>query len=666
MRYIILVFIILSSAAVFGQQDSIPNRKELAAIPKTSKELGKKKDTVAGAEEYKPVVSDYKIVSFYRDTTFVDTTLSIKKEYQYNYLRKDDFELLPFANMGQPYNKLAYNFEPNFFYPKLGAIAKNHNYMEMEDIDYYNVPTPMTDVMFKTVFEEGQFLDILLTFNVSKKFNYAIAYKGFRSYGKYNNSQAEAGNFRTSANYLSENKRYSFRGHIAAQDLINEENGGLSDLEDQFISGDSDFSDRSRIDVNLTDAESKILGKRYFFENQYKLIKKDNDSSVVEKTSLALGHLFNYETKYYQFTQDSQNDFFGEAFVATGLSDQARLRAFYNQFSAEFYNTTLGRLKVNLNVYNYNYSFNSVLITDTETLRSQLKGDEISIGANYQKSIKGFNVKGDFAYNLTGDLTGSILNAEASYVLGDVLSLGAKLHSSSRMPNFNYLLYQSDYSNYNWDNSGTFDKIKTNSLEFNLDAKFLGSLSAKFTTLDNYTYFAVDPSVTVLETESENQFIKPFQETSSVNYIKVKYTKEFKLGNFALDNTVMYQTVSQSSDVLNVPQFTTRNSLYYSKEVFKKAMYLQTGVIFKYFSSYNMNAYNPLLGELYIQNNQSLGGFPLLDFFINAKVQQTRIYLKAEHFNSSFREKDYDYFSAPDNPYRDFIVRFGVVWNFFS
>ncbi|MCR1025510.1 putative porin [Cellulophaga baltica] len=666
MRYSILVFIILSSASIFSQQDSIPNSKELTSIPKTSKELGKKKDTVAGEEEYKPVVSDYKIVSFYRDTTFVDTTLSIKKEYQYNYLRKDDFELLPFANMGQPYNKLAYNFEPNFFYPKLGAIAKSHNYMEMEDIDYYNVPTPMTDVMFKTVFEEGQFLDILLTFNVSKKFNYAIAYKGFRSYGKYNNSQAEAGNFRTSANYLSENKRYSFRGHIAAQDLINEENGGLSDLEDQFISGDSDFSDRSRIDVNLTDAESKILGKRYFFENQYKLIKKDNDSSVVEKTSLALGHLFNYETKYYQFTQDSQNDFFGEAFVATDLSDQARLRAFYNQFSAEFYNTTLGRLKVNLNVYNYNYSFNSVLITDTETLRSQLKGDEISIGANYQKSIKGFNVKGDFAYNLTGDLTGSILNAEASYVLGDVLSLGAKLHSSSRMPNFNYLLYQSDYSNYNWDNSGTFDKIKTNSLEFNLDAKFLGSLSAKFTTLDNYTYFAVDPSVTVLETESENQFIKPFQETSSVNYIKVKYTKEFKLGNFALDNTVMYQTVSQSSDVLNVPQFTTRNSLYYSKEVFKKAMYLQTGVIFKYFSSYNMNAYNPLLGELYIQNNQSLGGFPLLDFFINAKVQQTRIYLKAEHFNSSFREKDYDYFSAPDNPYRDFIVRFGVVWNFFS
>jgi hypothetical protein len=54
----------------------------------------------------------------------------------------------------------------------------------------------------------------------------------------------------------------------------------------------------------------------------------------------------------------------------------------------------------------------------------------------------------------------------------------------------------------------------------------------------------------------------------------------------------------------------------------------------------------------------------MLDFFINAKVQQTRIYLKAEHFNSSFSAPTY--YAAPEYPYRDFIVRFGLVWNFFS
>jgi hypothetical protein len=126
----------------------------------------------------------------------------------------------------------------------------------------------------------------------------------------------------------------------------------------------------------------------------------------------------------------------------------------------------------------------------------------------------------------------------------------------------------------------------------------------------------------------------------------------------------MYQDVTQSNQVLNLPQVVTRNTLYFSSEVFKKAMYIQTGITFKYFSAYNLDAYNPVLGEFYIQNSEKLGGYPMLDFFINARVQQTRIFLKLEHFNSSFGKSNF--YSAPDHPYRDAVIRFGLVWNFFS
>jgi hypothetical protein len=112
-----------------------------------------------------------------------------------------------------------------------------------------------------------------------------------------------------------------------------------------------------------------------------------------------------------------------------------------------------------------------------------------------------------------------------------------------------------------------------------------------------------------------------------------------------------------------VPEIVTRNTLYYSNHFFKKALYLQTGVTFSYFTKYNMNAYDPLLAEFYVQNETELGDFPRLDFFINAKIKQTRIFLKAEHFNSSLT--GYNFYSAPNYPYRDFVVRFGIVWNFF-
>ena len=38
----------------------------------------------------------YKIIDYQKSIDFVDTTISIQKEYKMNYLRRDYFELLPF------------------------------------------------------------------------------------------------------------------------------------------------------------------------------------------------------------------------------------------------------------------------------------------------------------------------------------------------------------------------------------------------------------------------------------------------------------------------------------------------------------------------------------------------------------------------------------------
>ena len=64
------------------------------------------------------------------------------------------------------------------------------------------------------------------------------------------------------------------------------------------------------------------------------------------------------------------------------------------------------------------------------------------------------------------------------------------------------------------------------------------------------------------------------------------------------------------------------------------------------------------------QNFKEIGEFPRVDFFFNAKIQQTRVFLKVEHLNSSMT--GYDYYSDPFTPYRDLSVRFGLVWNFFQ
>ena len=65
-----------------------------------------------------------------------------------------------------------------------------------------------------------------------------------------------------------------------------------------------------------------------------------------------------------------------------------------------------------------------------------------------------------------------------------------------------------------------------------------------------------------------------------------------------------------------------------------------------------------------MQNQKKIGDFPMIDFFVNARIRQTRIFFKLEHLNS--RMTGNNFYTAPDYPYRDFMIRFGLVWIFFQ
>ena len=262
-------------------------------------------------------ITDYKIITIENDSIIADTTLTIQKEYKFNYLRKDYFDLLPFSNIGQTFNTLSYNFNQDRLMPNFGARALHFNYKEIEDIYYYYVATPFTELMYKTAFEQGQLLESMFTVNTSKQFNFSVSYKGLRSLGKYQHILTSTGNFSFSTNYKSKNNRYNSRAHLTAQDLLQEQNGGIRD-EDlvNFESGNPEFIDRSVFDPVFENAESFLKGNRYYVEHGYNIIQQEDSLS---SNTLSIGNTFSYEDKAYKFLQDSQNDFFGNAFINNGL-----------------------------------------------------------------------------------------------------------------------------------------------------------------------------------------------------------------------------------------------------------------------------------------------------------------------------------------------------------
>lgn len=618
---------------------TLDNRLNNDSLKTNSRNLSKNTDAK---------IQDYLIITKERDTTFLDTTLTIAKEYKFNYLRQDDFELLPFGNMGQTYNTLSFNVNPYRLMPRFGAKAKHFNYMEVEDISYYRVPTPLTELMYKSAFEQGQVLDAFFTVNTSKQFNFSVAYKGMRSLGKYQHAISSTGNFRFTTNYQTKDKRYNMRAHIVMQDLFNEENGGISD-EDlvNFENGDKEFTDRSLFDPRFENAENNLEGRRFYLDHDYALSSKDSLSNH----HITIGNILSFEDKYYQFDQASSNTFFGESFLTSNLVDKVTLEDFYAQLQINYDHKTLGKFMTSVGYTNYNYGYNRVIILDNQTVGNRILGDVITLGGTYNNRIGGFEFKGDFGINLQGDFEGNFVRVCATYSLNDQFKITSALAMNSKAPDFNFQLYQSDYLDYNWQNN--FNNETFNKLSFGLSSDSYGSLELSYMTIKNHLYFKGNTSFTVI----------PYQYDGTINYLKAKFSNEFELGNFALNNTILYQSVMDGETVLNLPQVVTRNTLYYRNHFFQKALYLQTGFNFSYFSTYNMNAYNPLLGEFYIQNDKEFGAFPRIDFFINAKIRQTRIFFKAEHLNSSFT--GYDFYSAPNYPYRDFALRFGIVWNFF-
>jgi len=596
----------------------------------------------------KAPVDWYKIISINNDTIVMDTTLTIKKEYRSNYLRRDLFGLLPFPNEGQPYNLLDFrliHFNP---YPEMGFKGKHFAYMEIDDIKYYHVPTPMTDLHYKSVMEQGQMLDAFITINTSPKFNFSIAYKGIRSIGKYINSLSSNGNFRFTVSYKSEENRYIGNYHITAQDFENQENGGIVNIED-FESGEKLYTNRTRLDVYFKDATSLLKGDRFFVDHSYRINREKGENN------LALSHRFFYENKEYKFTQKTPNERLGDTYILSDIRDFTQYNQLYNRIGAVYQNETLGDFMLFLDDSRYNYFYNRVTLNqDNVVIPNKLSESVNTIGGQYTYHKNRW--KGVFMYARSlGNQDLSNLDVSARFTVDKNNTLRFKYQNTNKLPDLNYNLYQSNYIGYNWSNN--FKNQKINNLEVEVDLKWFDA-SMRITNLNDYLYFSNDATTDDLLITTPKQYDK------SISYLGIKLSKEFRVGKFALDNTLLYQQVVQDDDILNVPQFVTRNTLYFSDHFFKKAMYVQTGFSINYFTEYYANNYNGVIGEFYVQNQRKIGNFPLIDFFINAKVSTAQIYLKAEHFNSSFT--GYKFYSTPNQPYRDFIIRFGILWNFFS
>ncbi|MFV7234585.1 putative porin [Flavobacterium sp. ZB4R12] len=650
---IFFFFIFISFSSLLFSQEK--NSKNLDSNSKynSSDSISKKQQPVA-------TIDMYRVITLDRDTTYIDTSLTIQKEYSHNYLRKDIFGLLPFPNDGQTYNTLQYSLTDFSPLPEFGFKAKHFNFLEANQIRYSSVATPVTELYFKTTIQKGQSTDAFITLNTSENLNFSIAYRGLRSQGEYLNQLSSTGNFRFTVSYNTKNKRYYSNSHFTSQDILNQENGGITTISD-FENEDPKYNNRQRFEVYFLNAKSFLKGKRVFVDHNFRI------NANKGANNLYVTHQFNYENKFFEYNQTTVPSTvggtivyrFGDSFKDSGINDQTHYNKMYNKVGLIYENTTLGKFQFFVDDFRSNYYYNQILIFDDKTVPSSLSQNINNVGGQYEYQKNKWNGKFLYSRSITNQSL-SNLDAKVKYDFNDETELSFQYQNINKLPNNNYNLYQSSYVQYNWSND--FKNEKINSISANAITPWVNA-SLQVSVLNDHLYF--NDISTDAQILARTQIVAPTQYENTINYLSVKVSKELKFGRFALDNTVLYQKVDQQDNIINVPAIVTRNTFYYSGYFFKKnALFLQTGVSLNYFTKYYANDYNPVIGEFFVQNKKEIGNHPNFDFFINAKIQRTRIYLKAEHFNSALSGNNF--YSSPNNPSRDFTIRFGLVWNFFQ
>jgi hypothetical protein len=632
-RLCLIIITTIINIPLFGQIKE-PKVSPGKTIILNEEKLKTNKDSLKKQVKIYPI-TDYKIFNIQKDSVHADTILNIRKYYKFNPFFADDFLFLPFHNYGQPVTPLSFNRIKNDILPGFIGSAKLSAYWQHRQVPFFQTPSPYSDVSYLNGVSQGQILSSVFATNINPNLNISVTYYGLSSLGLYKHAIADGQRFSGSLHYASKNKKYQLYFYYYTFNRNNEENGGIKDVN-QFENGGETFKDRSRIDVNINDAESFLKHQRLFARQEYGIIK--NRFYIVSKSF--------YRNNVYIFSETKPNELFGETTDAKTIKDSIYLNQF-EQFGGLKFSYKNLKIETGLRyVYQY-YHLDSLKILDNKTYPKDLTYKDLSLDSKISFKLKKLDIHTQLKAGFTSHIAGYVFDAYTRYRFSPEMSIKAAINSSATRPDFKYILYQSGYNKYNWYHPEFKNELIQN-IRVEIKHKKWGNLRLKQTMVNNYTYFGKDSL--------------PHQNENGIKYTSLKFSKDFRYRKWGLANDIQLQQVIDGKELYSLPSYVFRSSLYYSDYFYHKNLYIQTGFTFKYFESFYPRAYNPLISDFILQDYKKTGNYPLIDYFFNFKVKRFRFYFKLEHLNALFEYQKPDYYAAPLQPIRDFSIRFGLRW----
>ena len=156
--------------------------------------------------------------------------------------------------------------------------------------------------------------------------------------------------------------------------------------------------------------------------------------------------------------------------------------------------------------------------------------------------------------------------------------------------------------------------------------------------------------------------LRPIQDQNIGNMIQISTFIPFRYKNFGTTANLNVQYCS--NDVIVVPIFAGKLSVFYIFELLKKRLKIQLGTDLMYNTSYYADGYVPALRMFHYQNTQLTGNFVYWDANITFQIERICFFFRAGNLLPPLMH--YRNFTTPNYPVKDYFFSIGVTWKFFD
>lgn len=516
------------------------------------------------------------------------------------------------------------------------------------DLQFYRNTRSFTDLFFS----QGRIQnDNMLQARFSRTFGdgltFALQYRTFNHLGQYRYQAVKHGSLALGVWYPV-SPRYEFFFVYARNSDKQQENGGLADNAEV---GEGQFSGPINAEVRLPDQQALT---RYANSTiQYTHHLKFAGDPVPGKRVLRASHTAAWSTQNFKFSDP-------------GSSPGLPMRA-----DTMFFDTFLVDRRGIRNYLELQRIDNTFTLNTFKSKKPGRPSDELAVGLTHallflrqeplrDTTINNLFLTGNlsiapserFVFNATGKL--GVLANIGEYQLAGNLTIGlgragefrAALLSQRYPPALLYHRLAISQRLF-WQNE--FAKPLESSLSATYALPAVGlEITGKTYLVNNFLYFDQRGLAT--------------QTTSPVQVAQLIVRENIRFGRLRLDNTVALQRFNRS-DVLRLPGWFTKNSLYHSGYVFRKRMLLDVGVDFRLNGEFLADAYQPVTGQFHLQDSLTAKPYPWLDVFVSFKVQSFRFFFRYENLSTVWDKQTLFYQTARyAQPFA--AIRLGIGWRF--